>query len=122
VDAATPGDELVACDPLRARLRLVVCLRRHVAVWASGAGKGAPLHPCCAWCHIGAARRAVATWFVPPAPWLPPEVLPAAQQLAKKRWTQSFPAYREPQAEDRDALRAVSAMTRDDGGLVPDVS
>lgn len=59
----------VQCVPFSATLSASACARQHDAKIASGRGKGAPVHPRCAACGIGAHRLAilVAQGWRPPA-------------------------------------------------------
>jgi hypothetical protein len=112
-----PGAVVVTCPPLRATLRLRACLRRHVAVWASGAARGSPYFPLCARCPLGAARLEAAA----PVPTLPPEVLPNGQRLARDAWRRTFPAHREPGDERLDPMREAAMGCPEDGGISLDV-
>lgn len=64
------------------RLPIRDCLERRGAVWPSGRRRGVPKSPQCAACPIGQSLARAVPYRVRP-PSQPPEVLPAAQRLAK---------------------------------------
>lgn len=78
-------EDVVACPPYGARVRVALCLDRRAARTPSGGGRGAPIFPVCQACPFGAGHAARAPAYVPRRYAIPRAMLPNAQRAARAR-------------------------------------